>query len=400
MITGLLLALVVSGVVAMGGVVPTGLIPVPEEPEIAVELHTSRSTYAPGDYLEIKFSLSHDAYVYLYNVTSAGEVKLLVPNRFLQDPKFAAGEYTLPKEGWRLRVTEPEGTEYLQLVATSEPLGFYDAEAFTEQPFLEFAEPKAFADKLQELVGEPWGTAWRAFSVYRPRAVLRVDSVPPGAEVWVGGQRIGTTPFVGTVDAGRTTVEVRRDGYRTTRRTVDLADGDEAHLAMRLEIAPPPTPPAFRPDVDVPVGVGFTLGVDPAKPGMDGFSLGFEFWTEVLGLGFAIGWPPDRPDVEAPGDGGIFPWSPVFEFYGGGWLSLNDQLGVMLTAGLALQEMVELPPWTPQGVYPAVVIEPETYWEVWPTFGAALGLSDEGWRLHAGWNTERGFTIGLTLTTW
>ncbi len=400
---GIVLVLFLLGWSSVGGgdVVPTGLIPVPDEPVFGVELAASRSTYAPGELLQVKFSLTHDAYVYLYNVTTEGEVKLLAPNRFLQETRFPAGTHTLPTEGWRMRLTEPEGMEYLQLVATAEPLDFYEAERFAEEPFLEFSDPKAFADQLTELVGERWGTAWTGFRIYQPRAMLHVESRPRGAAVWAGGRRLGTTPFMGTVHAGATTVEIRLTGYETVTRRVELGDGDEAHIVVELSPTRPRVPRPPTADVELPLGVGFTFGFDPAHPAPEAFSVGFELWSEVVGLGFAISGPPPTVDGGAPGLEETVPVGPKLEAYAAGWLSLENDLGLYLTVGMSFQEMVDLPGWEPQGAYPAVVIEPDPadfYWEATPAFGVGLGVELGGWRVYFGWNTSRGAVLGLTLT--
>jgi len=397
---GIVLALLLLGWGGLSGgdVVPTGLVPVPDEPAFGVELAASRSTYAPGELLEVEFSLTHEAYVYLYNVTAEGEVKLLVPNRFLQDPKFSAGTHTLPKEGWRMRVTEPEGMEYLQLIATAEPLDFYEAERFAEEPFLEFSDPRAFADKLTELVGDDWGTAWTGFRIYRPRATLHVESRPRGAQVWAAGQRLGTTPLTDTVDAGATTVEIRLAGYETVTRRVELDDGDEAHIVVELSPTRPRAPRPPTVEVELPLGVGFAFGFDPEASFPEALSIGFELWSEVVGLGLAISGPPPSVDWGAPGPEETVAWGPKLEAYAAGWLSLENDLGLYLSAGLSFQEMVDLPEWAPQGAYPAVVIEPEPDWQVTPALGAGLGVDLGGWRVYLGWNTSRGAVLGLTLT--
>ncbi len=393
----LVLGLLMCGVGAFGDVLPMGLVPVPDDPGITVHLETPRVSYLPGELLEVKFSLSCQAYVYLYNVTSAGKVQLLVPNRFLQEPEFPAGEHRLPKEGWTLRLPDREGTEYLQLIATAAPLDFYEAERFKEQPFLEFADPEAFAGKLGELVGDVWGTAWAALEVYQPRATLRVDSRPSGAAVWVDGRKAGTTPLLDTVHAGITSVEVRLAGHETVRRRLDLEDGEEAHLVVELPPAQPPLRLPVGAEDGVSVGLGFVGGVDPLAQTPEGLSIGCEVWGEMLGLGMAVSWPPERPEVGAPGPGGEFPWGPKMEGYATGWLALRRDLGLLLTVGLAFQEMVDLPEWDPYAVYPAVEIEPNTYWKVLPTFGAAVGVPVDGLRLYLGWNTSRGVTIGVTF---
>ena len=42
-------------------------------------------------------------------------------------------------------MTEPDGIECVQLVATERPLSFYEARALEKDAFLSFANPAAFA---------------------------------------------------------------------------------------------------------------------------------------------------------------------------------------------------------------------------------------------------------------
>ncbi len=382
----LLLAIVCGGVALADAPLPKGLIPVPEEPQIQVSLRTSRTSYEPGGYLQMTFALNREAYVYVYNVTSAGKVQLLVPNVFLQEPHFPAGEHTLPKEGWRLRVTEPEGWEYLQIVATPVPLDFYEAKAFEERPFLEFADPEAFATRLKGLVGDTWGTAWAMYRVHVPRALVRVFSQPSGAEVIADGVRLGTTPLETTVRAGRTTVELRKPGYESKRVSLNLVDGEEADVVARLT-PERPRPPA-RVEVDLSLGLGFALGLS---------SLGLELWAPAVGAGVAAHLPPERPDLGAPGPGGTYPWGPEVELYLGGWVGVGDRAGLVLLGGLAVQEVVDLPPWDPQAVRPAVVIEPDTRMVSYPAFGLGLGIAGDNLRGYLAWHNRRGIVLAATF---
>jgi len=169
--------------------VPLGIIPQPAEPEIRVTLSLDKEVYAPGEYLRLRFTLSREAYVYLYDVRPDGKVTLLVPNRFLQEPRFPAGEHVLPQAGWRLRVTEPEGREYLEIIATDRPLTFYEAKEFEQHPFLSFTDPAAFARKLQELLVGAWGRPGRVFSCTAPGPRFGSTPIPPAP--WCGR----TEPF-------------------------------------------------------------------------------------------------------------------------------------------------------------------------------------------------------------
>lgn len=374
---------------------PTGVIPVPAEPGIVVTLKADKATYAPGDALELVFTLSHEAYVYLYNLTADGRVKLLVPNRFLQDPRFPAGNHTLPTKGWVLRVTEPEGIEYLQLVATDQPLSFYEAEAFEKEAFLLFADPAAFAQRLKDLLVGSWGTAWTRFRVYQPKAALTVNTSPAGASVWADGRYLGTSPFSAVVAPGRLKIRVEKEGYETWSLDLTVGDGEEVTLAVTLSRARPslwpPTTPAPQPGPTIPGRLGITLGVG---------SPGVELWLGNIGFGISATSPPPRPDLTVPGPGGWFPWGPEVEAYLAGWLQ-GKALGLVVLGGVSAQEMAWIPAWMPAGaLLPMVDVEPETSTEVRFTWGVGLGASGDGWRVYLAWHSRRGLVLGFAFGPW
>ncbi len=393
---------VVTGVVAMGQgeipVVPQGIIPVPAEPGIVVSLTTDKATYVPGDALKLTFTLNRDAYVYLYNLTSDGKVKLLVPNRYLQDPRFPAGKHTLPTTGWSLRVTEPEGFEYLQLVASEGPLSFYEVKAFEKDAFLQFVNPVAFSAQLQTLLpGSRWGTAWTGFRVYRPRATLSVTTSPSGAAVWVGGHYVGVSPVSTAVAPGRIRVRIERSGYETQSIDLTMADREEVTLAVALSPArpvlwSPVAPPTWIAEGDLPApGIGLAAG-------LTSLSIAADLWIEGLGCGVSLRPSPPIPNLNEPGPGGWFAWGPEVEGYLVGWLALG-RVGAVILLGLSGQEMAWVPPWFPSGTLaPQVVIEPETRTEVRITWGVGLGVSGSGWRAYLLWHSRRNLVLGFTIT--
>lgn len=392
-------ALAMACVVAVGQgevpVVPQGIIPVPAEPGIVVSLVTDKATYAPGDALKLTFTLNRGAYVYLYNLTSDGKVKLLVPNRFLQNPRFPAGRHPLPTPGWTLRVTEPEGIEYLQLVASEAPLSFYEAKAFEKDAFLQFANPVAFSTQLQTfLPGTTWGAAWTRFRVYRPRATLNVTTNPSGAAVWAGETYLGTSPLSAEIAPGRVRVRLDKTGYESQSFSLTVTDGDAVSLVIALSRARPalwvPSGPTPRADGDASaLGLGLAVGLD---------SVGADLWANGLGFGVSVRPNPPLPDLTEPGPGGWFAWGPEVEAYLAGWLSLGP-LGALVLGGLSAQEMAWIPPWSPSGLLiPQVVVEPETRFEVRLTWGVGLGARGAGWRAYVLWHARRGIVLGFVLT--
>ncbi len=65
---------------------------------------------------------------------------------------------------------------------------------------------------------------------------LDVVSDAPGAEVWVGGQRVGTLPLARPMrlEAGRVTLEVRAAGYAPAQRIADVIAGGMSRESVSL----------------------------------------------------------------------------------------------------------------------------------------------------------------------
>lgn len=375
-------------------VVPAGLIPTPERPGIVLSLRTDKGVYAPGETLRLTFTLPRPAYVYLYNLTAAGKVQLIVPNRFLQDSYFPAGTHTLPTGGWVLRVAEPEGVEYLQLVASETPLSFYEAKAFEADAFLVFSQPAAFAGTVQGLLGGEWGAVWTSYRVYKPKARLSVTTDPPEAAVSVDGQTVGLSPVSTVISPGRIRVQASREGYETRSVQLTVTDGEDVHLSLtlaRTQPSPwPPWPPsAGTADIDVEESIGVAVGVD---------SVALDLWVGGLGVGASVRPAPPRPDLTLPGPGGLYPWGPEFEAYLVLWLPFG-RLGALVLGGMSAQDMAWIPAWTPPAaVRPQLVVEPEVLNQRQVTFGVGVGITGEGWRGHVLRHNRRGLVLGFVLS--
>jgi hypothetical protein len=83
------------------------------------------STYHPGDDIRIYFRASRDCYVVIYNLDTRGYVNILYPFNRSDDPWVEGGRvYRIPGryDDYSLTVDGPSGVEYVQAVASLEPI--------------------------------------------------------------------------------------------------------------------------------------------------------------------------------------------------------------------------------------------------------------------------------------
>jgi hypothetical protein len=67
-------------------------------------------------------------------------------------------------------------------------------------------------------------------------ATLQIDSRPSGAQVWMNGTLVGTTPLVlPTVDVGSHAVRIELPGYRPWTTSIQVTRGERARVAASLE---------------------------------------------------------------------------------------------------------------------------------------------------------------------
>ena len=74
-------------------------------------------------------------------------------------------------------------------------------------------------------------------------AVLHVESTPPGAQVFVDGRFVGTTPGDFDLADGPRSIRTRLAGYHEVIRQITGAPGERAELALTLEPLPPDEDP-------------------------------------------------------------------------------------------------------------------------------------------------------------
>ncbi|MFQ6003224.1 MAG: DUF4384 domain-containing protein [Candidatus Zixiibacteriota bacterium] len=196
-------------------------------PYLDIEVWVDRgegATYYPGEEIKVYFRASRDCYVVIYNINTRGYVSLLYPYDRYDDYYVEGGRtYRIPDrfDDYDLTVDGPAGTEYIQAVASFDPIsvpnfpGLYDYEGEIYAYSLDGEDPFEFMEDInQEIVTYDYASDVCIFNVeyehprwyYWPRVVYvdrPVDVVwggvyfgyPWGVEVWIDGIFYGITPI-------------------------------------------------------------------------------------------------------------------------------------------------------------------------------------------------------------
>ena len=82
------------------------------------------------------------------------------------------------------------------------------------------------------LYKSPRATA--TLNAFTPKGPLVISSEPSPAELWIGGKKVGNTPWAeDNRYVGKTSYEIRAKGYKTKKGT--FRGGEETHLSIELE---------------------------------------------------------------------------------------------------------------------------------------------------------------------
>jgi hypothetical protein len=199
-------------------------------PNLDIEVWVDKgggTTYCPGEEIKVYFRASRDCYVVVYNIDTKGYVNLLYPYDG-DDDYYVEGErtYRIPDRfaDYDLTVDGPEGTEYIQVVASFDPIalpnfpGLSEKYDYSEEIYaykLDGEDPFEFMETINdEIVSDDYASDACIFNVeykhprwyYWPREIYvdrPVDLVLGGAyfgypwdvEVWIDGVFYGITPI-------------------------------------------------------------------------------------------------------------------------------------------------------------------------------------------------------------
>ena len=259
LVLGALVALVL-GVFALGQeeAVPLGIVIEPPAGALTVRIWVDKPAYALGETIQIHFELSQAAYVYIWDITPDGKVTQIFPNQYDPQNYFPAGTHTIPSagKGYQFRVTPPTGTEWLQIMATTVPIAYFQGYS-PEQPFpLLGPDPQSWQCELEAqvlgIVPEPQNRAFdfTCFQIVSGAApgygTLQVITNPPQANLYVDGVFRGYTPRSLVLTAGSHTILIKKTGYQDYTTTVYLLPGGRRTLNITLVLAVANQPPVAQ----------------------------------------------------------------------------------------------------------------------------------------------------------
>jgi PKD repeat protein len=259
LVLGALMALVL-GVFALGQEepVPMGIVIEPPAGALSVRIWVDKPAYALGETIQIHFELSQAAYVYIWDITPDGKVTQIFPNQYDPQNYFQAGTYTIPSagKGYQFRVTPPTGTEWLQIMATTVPIPYFQGYS-PQQPFpLLGPDPQSWQQQLEAqilgIVPEPQNRAFdfTCFQIVPGQApgygTLQVITNPPQAKLYVDGVFRGYTPRSLVLTSGSHTVLIKKTGYQDYSTSVYLLPGGTRTLNITLVPAVTNQPPVAQ----------------------------------------------------------------------------------------------------------------------------------------------------------
>jgi hypothetical protein len=114
--------------------------------------------------------------------------------------------------------------------------------------------------QLRETAAQITAQLLKDTSLRAGETALEVRTTPPGAIVTFGDEYVGVTDLRHRANPGPHTVRVQRTGFLTETRTVTLAEGQTAKLAINLRPVATPRPSRLVPGIVIGAGVVAVAG--------------------------------------------------------------------------------------------------------------------------------------------
>ncbi len=211
----------------------------------------STPSYDIGDNITIHVTPSEDAYVYLFNVRSNGEITQIIPNRYGGEDNFIRGGQTRrfppPNAGFAFSVDGPAGLDKVIAVASKTQLDTSTLANFRNDPNFASSDigEESFARSLSIVVTPlpqaDWVTDTALFYVVDnqpapppPYGTVSVNSNPAGGAVYVDGQFRGYAPIDFGELVGRHDLRVELGGYQVFEETIRVRSGQTIRVNVSL----------------------------------------------------------------------------------------------------------------------------------------------------------------------
>lgn len=233
---------------------PQGIVVNPN-PSFEVDVRLNKGGDAPsyqiGENISISATVNADAYVYLFNVRSDGEIVQILPNELDDAGRsnfLRAGQtktFPPPDANYTFQIDGPTGLDKVIAVASREQLSTRTLVNFTQGDAIYSSHlgESGFASALSIIVNPlpqgNWVTDTAHFWVGSPPSqpttgTLRVESSPSGAAAYVNGNFVGYTPLTYTARGGSYDLQVQLSGYETFSQRVSINNGQQTGIHADL----------------------------------------------------------------------------------------------------------------------------------------------------------------------
>lgn len=245
-----------------GVVISPQAIVVNPQPEFGVEVFVDKDptgdsipTYNIGERIVVTVRTTADAYVYLYNVRSNGEIMQFMPNSYdgagSSNYVRAGQARTFPPANARynLQVDGPSGTDKIIALASRTQLDVGQLASISSSGFATSnVGQDNFAQTLSIIVTPLPQTDWVTDTVLfnvgnapMPQiGNVNVSSNPSGAAVYVDNRFSGYTPLSFRIAAGAHTIRVAQQGYQSFQQSINVVAGRTVNVNANLTGNAPP----------------------------------------------------------------------------------------------------------------------------------------------------------------
>jgi len=205
------------------------------------------SVYKIGESLVIYAKANDDVYLYIYDITPDGAVRVIFPNTYSKDNFIKKDRtYNFPdKSTYRFEVSPPFGKEYIVAVITKKPMDIFPGKRFESMApgsLLDEMGEKALGNlqnNLKKEESKTWAQSVTYFYVQevQQKSKININSKPSGAQVYVNDKYQGDTPLSLMLSAGNYRITLKKEGYEDYNTNIVVQEGRDRDYTFNLKAA-------------------------------------------------------------------------------------------------------------------------------------------------------------------